>query len=267
MQHAQLISVYLLIAGLLLLSSCSTTLDFHVPTQSFSTPEVLGDTLRFRGQGEFSNSTKYSLAKLEQETIFSQQFNITTEKGAAKDNVLNFTGGVGVGSAVELTYRAYPDYPDLFGAKVQILGRSREKNSKGWKLSLFGGYGQGEVDNTSFETSSPGSGSRTYRAKLNIKAYEFGASIGHQINKNFLPYLSAVIRNAEAEGKLNSTSNSEVKINRTAKIGSLQLGIQANSTSGGNYLLLETGYTKSKWGKYSPREDYTLGRTIGFLFL
>jgi hypothetical protein len=99
------------------LVSCSTTLDFHIPTQSYMTPEVVGKTLGFRAQGTYSNSVKYRLAKLEQAAIFSSQINVSTDEGSSKDNVVNATLGLGLGNSVELYYRSYSDSPSLFGVK------------------------------------------------------------------------------------------------------------------------------------------------------
>ena len=56
---------FLLILTFAFLYSCSTTLDFHMPTQNFSSPEVVGKSLGLRGQGTLSNSTKFKVATLE----------------------------------------------------------------------------------------------------------------------------------------------------------------------------------------------------------
>lgn len=251
----------ILLCLLSFLVSCSSTLDFHVPTQSFMTPEVVGETLGFRGQATFSNSTKFRLASLEQRAIFSSQIDVSTEEGTSKDNVLNGTAGLGLGNAVELTYRAYADSPDLVGGKVQVWGRDGGKREEGLKASLFGGYGEARTDDDSLTASNLNNGSRTYKSTLDVKSYELGATVGYRINKFFLTYLSGNYRSSKAEGTLTSSSNPTVNLSNDAIVRSLQSGLQVNKEKA--YILLEGGYAKSIWKGLDPRDDYTLGISIG----
>jgi hypothetical protein len=250
---------------LLLLSSCSSTLDFHVPTQSFSSPEVVGETLGFSAQTSFTNSTKFRLASLEQSAIFSSQVDISTEEGTSKDNTLNGTAALGLGQAVEAIYRRYTDSPDLLGAKVQLLGRDGPKKNEGWKMTLHGAYGKGEVDNKSLSVSNGSGTTRVYNSVLDIKAYELGGSFGYRMNEYFLPYLSYNYRSYDAEGNLSSTSFTDQVINGRAKVRSTQLGILLNKNK--FFIQFEGGHARSSWRNAKDRDDYTLGLSLGLKFL
>lgn len=256
------LTILLLPILLLGVSSCSSTLDFHVPTQNFQTPEVVGDTVGFRGQMTYTNSTKFLLAKLEQSTIFSSQIDVSTEEGTIKDNVLNFTAGLGLGNAVEVTYRAYSDSPDLLGLKVQILGRDGGKREEGVKLSVFGGYGAAEVDNSNLTASNLNGGTRSYNSTLDVKSYEIGTVVGYRFTSWFLTYLGLNYRGSEAEGNLTSDSYPNQVLRNDAIIRSAQLGFQLNS--GEKYVLLEGGFATSIWKGLASRDDYTLGLSVGF---
>ena len=257
--------ILLLCPLLLLLGSCSTTLDFHVPTQSFSAPEVLGESLAVSTQATFSNSTKYRLSRLEQSSIFSSQIDVSTEEGTTKDNILNFTGAVGLGNAVEATYRSYADSPNLVGAKVQLLGRDGVKKKEGLKLSLQAGYGTGEVDNKTLSSSNGSGTTRSYNAVLDIDAYELGGSFGYRLNEYFLPYLSYSFRSYDATGNLTSASFTDQTIRGRAKVQSTQLGLLMSKNK--LFIQFEGGHARSSWRGADERDDYTLGLSIGLRFL
>jgi hypothetical protein len=230
------------------------------------TPEVTGEAGSARAQATYSNSVKYKLASLEQAAIFSSNINVSTESGTNKDNILNLTAAVGLGNALELMYRSYRDSPDLFGAKVQLIGRG-EKDKEGLRLSLFTGYGASEVDNKSITATNGSGSSRSYQATLDIKAFEAGASIGYRVNKNVIPYLSYTFRNYEADANLTSDSYDNQSIKGTAKLNQASFGVQVNAnTKQPIYTLLEAGYVKSTWAGADSREDYTLGASVGILF-
>lgn len=210
----------------------------------------------------YTNSTKFLLAQLEQSTIFSSQIDVSTEEGTVKDNVLNLTGGLGLGNAVEITYRAYSDSPDLLGAKVQILGRDGGKRERGVKFSVLGGYGSGETDNSTISASNLSGGTRSYNSTLDVKSYELGAVLGYRLTNSFLVYLAANYRSSEAEGNLTSASFPDQVLRNDAIIRSGQLGIQVNKDE--KYVLLEGGFATSIWKGLASRDDYTLGLSVGF---
>jgi hypothetical protein len=251
-----------LLFALLFLSSCSTTLDFHVPTQNFMTPEVVGKSLGIRTQTTFSNTTKFRLAKLEQAKLFSSSIRISTEEGTTKDNTLNFTGGVGIGNALEVTYRSYRDSPDLIGVKAQILGRDGGKRQEGVKLSIHGGYGSSEVDNKTLTATDTSGTTRSYNSVLDVEGFEFGGVIGYRLSDKFLPYFSYNYRHFEANGNLTSDSFTNQSIDGVAKVQSLQFGVDLTVNT--LHILLESGYANSRWRELEQRDDYTLGLSIGF---
>lgn len=252
--------------ALFYLSSCSSTLDFHTPTQNFSSPEVVGKSLRVRMQATYSNSTKFELASLERNTIFDSSVDVSTERGSRKDNVLNGTGGIGLGNALEVTYRSYSDSPDLLGLKAQVYGRDGGEKKEGLKMSLLAGYGNAETDNDSLTvTRLDGSDQRTYNSTLDVETLELGAVIGYRINKTFLPYFAYNYRQSDAEGTLDSTLSTDVNIASKAKINSYQIGLQISSQK--LYLLFEGGYARSEWANLTPEDDYSLGFAIGLISL
>ncbi|MEC7276779.1 MAG: hypothetical protein VXV96_10700 [Bdellovibrionota bacterium] len=255
---------YWLIFFPLFIFSCSSTLDFHVPTQNFSTPEVVGDTLDIRTQVTYTNSTRFELASLERDNIFSSSATISTEKGTTKDNVLNGNIGIGLKDFMEFTYRSYSDSPDLFGVKFQLVGRDQGEKKEGLKLSLLAGYGNSTTDNDTI-TATNGSGTtRTYTTKLDVESFEVGGVIGYRVNHWFLPYLAYNFRSSDAKGLLSSAVFTDVNLRNKAKVFSTQLGIQLNSQD--SYFLFEGGHNRSEWGGLEPLDDYTLGLALGLVF-
>lgn len=247
-----------------LIVSCSTSLDFHSPTQNFITPEVAGRTARLRGQIEYSNSTKFRMAELEQETIFSSQVNVSTEKGTTKDNILNGMLGVGLGNSVEVHFRNYSDSADILGVKVQLLGRDGGTLKEGVKASVFLGAGSSETDDDNLTASNLSGTTRVYRSTLNVSTVEYGAVVGYRFNQKVLTYLSLAKRDSEAEATLTSSEHSNLEINADATITNAQLGLQGNNDD--LYFLLEAGYARSKWQGLEARNDYSLGLGIGLFF-
>ena len=247
------------------LCSCSTTLDFHVPAQVFMTPEVIGKTLGVRTQGDFSNSTKFQLARLEQSNIFSSQINVSTEQGTVKDNSLNLMGALGLGTFTEVYLRRYHDAPLFYGVKVQLIGSGEDKREEGYKFSVFGGYGSDEVDRKSITATNGSGGSRTYDAVLDIDAYELGATLGYRLSKKVLPYLSYSYRSFDASGDLTSPTEQDLMISGIADVKSVQFGTVIDIEK--TYCLIEAGYVQSKWRDSSARDDYSLGVSFGARFL
>lgn len=248
------------------LVGCSSTIDFHVPTQNFMTPEVEDDEFSFRTQLSFQNSTRFELASLERGDIFDDGSGLVdTEQGTVKDNLLTGMLGLGLSNTVEVFYRAYADSPDVIGAKLQILGRTGQP-TRGPKLAVWMGGGSSEYDNDTFSPSSLTGDTREYTYESEGFIYEVGVVAGFRLNSKVLPYLSAAFRRTLAESRLTSDTFENLTIKNQAIIKNVVLGLQTRFDSG-TYFMFEGGYASSEWKGIESRDDYSLGISIGQVYL
>jgi hypothetical protein len=261
-----ILNIVILISMLLFTVSCSTTIDFHVPTQSFVTPEVVGRTLGGRAQATYSNSVKYRVARLEQASIFSSQINVSTEEGSTKDNIVNATFGLGLGNAVELYHRLYMDSASIWGAKLQLLGRDGETRSEGYKMAFFAGGGSGTVDEKTITATNGDGASRSYNAVLKVRGLEYGFSLGHRFNKNFLLYTSGTVREHKAKTELTSDSYDDLSIVGRSQMKQLSIGLTIDSSDKSIYVIAEGGWVELQWKDQKNSYDYALGASIGLRF-
>lgn len=251
-----------LLAVLLLLSGCSTTIDFHGSTNVFTGPEVIGKTFGFTGQLGFGNSTKFKLASLEQKAIFSSQAVANTDSGMIKDNNFNSHLGMGLGERFEVYYRMMGDSPDPFGVKWQIIGDGVNKKSDGLKFLIFAGIASTYNDKGSL-TASNGSGTtRTYTTDLDVSMSEFGASVGYRPGPMFLFYTTPFYRQYGAEARLTSTSNPNLTIDKNAIVRGIAVGTMLNF-SPKSVINIESGYAHSQYSSGAQRDDYLLGASLG----
>jgi len=244
------------------ISSCSTTIDYQGSTNTYTSPEVAGETMGISGQLEFGNSTKFSLATLEQSNIFSSNINVDLSSGMAKDNVLSAQAALGLGKKFELYYRALADSPDLLGGKFQVLGEGAIKKADGFKLLVFGGYGPGMDDDEKFTATNGSGGSREYDSKLNVSMYEFGISLGQRFKKMYIVYLTPFYREFKADATLTSTSYPTVQINKKSIVKGCNVGVRLE-TDTKFFINLEAGYAHSQYSSTIQRDDYTLGGAAG----
>ena len=137
------------------------------------------------------------------------------------------------------------------------MGRDGGAREIGTKLSILGGYGKADVDNSNFTASNLNGDSRSYSSTLNVESFELGMIAGYRFESWFLLYLAGNYRSSDAGGSLTSDSFSHVEIRNKAIIRSAQLGLQFNNEN--RYILLEGGVVESMWGGSKSRTDYTLG--------
>ena len=247
---------------LLLLSSCTTTVDFHGSTNIFTGPEVIGTAFGIDGQVGLGNSTKFTLGTLEQKAIFSSQITTDTHAGINKDNNINSHLGLGLSESFEVYYRMMGDSPDPFGLKWQIIGDGVNKKTAGVKFLVFGGIARTYEDQSSL-TAENGSGTKkTYDSDLKVSMTEFGASLGYRPGPKGLFYLTPFYRHFQAKANLTSTSYPTVAIDKEALVRGIALGAIVNFNPS-TVLNIESGFTHSQYASSSQIDNYILGVSIG----
>lgn len=260
---SMLIRIFTFVLTLFFILSCSTTVDFHGSTNTFTTPEVVGKNFGLRGGIGLSNSTKFELGKLEQAAIFSSQVRVDSEAAMIKDNHLTTQIGLGLFENIEVYYRAFGDAPDPIGVKWQVLGSGFLKKEDGLKLLVFVGASPKYSEAGSL-TASNGSGTtRTYNTSLDVTMMEAGLSVGYRANKNVVYYLAPFYRSFDAKGSLTNNSYATVDISKEPLIRGVNLGISLNSDSN-FFLTLESGYAHSQYTNSIEKDDYSLGGILGF---
>jgi hypothetical protein len=257
---------FLLFFILIFISGCSTTVDFHGSTNTFTSPEVVGKTLGLSGQFGFSSSNKFVLSTLEQASIFSSQIVVNNNAGLVKDNNIQTQIGLGLLDNYEFYYRAMGDSPDPIGFKWQIIGDGYEKKSNGYKLLIFAGAAPSYNDKGSLIATNGSGTTRSYNTDLKVSMVEVGSSFGYRMNAHSIVYMTPYYRKYKADAVLTSTTNPTYNINKEPIVRGVNVGASFNTDSN-LVLMIEGGYSHSQYSSSQEVDDLAIGGSLGFNIL
>ncbi len=248
----------------MLLSSCSTTLDFHVPGNRFQTAETSGKTLGGKVAIGGGRALKYELGHLYADTIFGENVSIDTEQGVYDSTGLHIDAALGIIEELDLYYSDFLDAASIFGLKWQFYG-DHGKDQEGHKVAFMGGLGSASEDKESFNVNN-GSSKNLYRANLDIFAYETSLIYSYRSTRNFLTYLGYTYSVYDTEADLHGNGLASEHIEGKVKTHSLLAGVELSTGLNGVGVIIETGYTKGVWRSKYKREDIPLGVSLFFSF-
>ncbi len=231
---------------LIVLSSCSVDVDYHVPITRFESPETNGKFLSGNASASFGLSQKVQLAEVSEDIIFNFA-GPSVDNDSQWDNSAAFGAQLGLGilDRMDLVFRGNHDSPDTFGLKFQIFGSSRLEKKNGFKMSYVATYGTSENSDGTLVINS-----NNYSTNLAIDVIDQELIFGHRYNEELIFYLNTFYSYYDVEAKLSSTSVTDQNIKgKTRSFGAL-FGIEYNApTSGAASIFLkgETGFARSEW--------------------
>lgn len=242
----------------LLLTSCSTTIDFKIPGNRFHSPEVSGDTLNGKFQVGFGRAHKFETATLYGDSIFSSNASKDTEGRIQESKALTFDLNVGVVEELDFYMRSTADSALMYGLKYQFLG---DNTKEGHKLTVMAAYGTGSETESSQRVIGESS-ERIYKADLDIKAWEAELIYGYRHNKNILGYVNLNYSSFDTETFLSSPSFDDERIIVTARSYGLLLGVDLTTKDRKTGVIIESGVVKSEWDNRFDDTDIPIGANI-----
>jgi len=134
--------MFKIIALLLLLTSCTTTLKYQMDNHSFLTPETKGEFLKGDVGVSYHQTQKVVLAKVFDDFIFGTT-TVSDSKSISQGASLLGPLAINLGliNAVDFYIQGA-----RFGFKYQFIGTSQKENSTGYKGAIALGYGYDKRD-------------------------------------------------------------------------------------------------------------------------
>lgn len=254
---------YLLIAlSILTLSSCTTTLDYNVPSNRFQSAEVSGRTLGGRVEIGGGRGNEYQLAQIYNVSIVNSTADLSTDQSISDTEALSLSMSLGVVERLDAYYYSYYDAADIFGLKFQFLG-DVTPDKEGHKLAIMAGAGSmGDDETTSVKLDNP---SKKYEGRIDLKAYEFSFLYTYRFTKNFATYLNLTHSIYKVTAFLKSDSETDFNIRGYTRTNLALVGIDLSTGSSKDVgVMVEAGYSRGAWQKKFYNEDIPLGLNFYF---
>lgn len=239
-----------------LLCSCSSSVDFHMPSQRFLSPETAGGLLKGNGSIGRHASQKVVVLQNTNSNPVDQSSSINSAGGLA------LGGDLGLFKRLDFYARAFNDSPLMLGAKFQFLG-DPDRTKPGIKVSVAAGYGSVEEEekNDEFEIVNNEVESTV---KADYTRVDYSAHIGYRFNEHFMLYFSAGKADYATEGEVFQGGNSVLKYKEEGDSIDYNLGgvISKKSIS----ILLEAGRSESTWQDATDKARMRYGGVLRYHF-
>ena len=241
-----------LLLFLSLLCSCSSSVDFHMPSQRFLSPEASGELLKGSLRVGYHSSQKVVVLANTNTNPVDESSSIGGAAG------ISLGANLGVWDRIDLYARSYNDSPMVFGAKVQVLGGAGPKE-KGLKVSLAAGFGRAskeennnEIDLTNSEVDSV--------VNADYDRNDYSAQVGYRFNDRLLLYASVGKAEYETEGTVKQGSSTVLSYSEEGEQTDYSLGclLSKNTFS----IQLEAGLSQGKWIDAGDEESLKYGGTL-----
>jgi len=246
--------------SLLILSGCSTELKYTMNNSKFLTPEARGKL--FKGDVSLSYQTVNKV-------VISEAFDpIIFNLPASATDVNQIRNGGNISLPINLGLMEQLDFYTIdskYGFKYQFVGAGDEKREEGYKAAVALAYGYDHPDKEDVIYSN-GNSVRTYSTDMKVKSYELSLLFGKRIDNKNLFYTNLFHDRYEYDGKLTSTSFSEVKASGKSQNTGLLLGYELSSDPKGlgAKIKLEGGIVYGKLDDSDDRTAGTFGSSLGF---
>ncbi|MDD0853362.1 hypothetical protein HBN50_09650 [Halobacteriovorax sp. GB3] len=236
------------------LTSCSTTVDFKIPSNRFHTPESSGRTLGGEVGIGYGSLQKYETAQIYNYYIFDDVEADFTDSISRSSGIAAYAQ-LGVLERLDLYYNTAHDSADVFGLKYQFLGKAKEL---GHKMAIMLGYGNGSESKSSTNLVSR-SDSRDYQADLDYDAYEAEILYGYRQTKNLLYYVNLNYSLYDTVTKLSSSSYEDESIRGIVRTVNTLVGIEIQESKEMLSIRIEGGIGRSKWEDRYSKTFYPIG--------
>ncbi len=245
---------------LILLTSCSTKIDYHMATTRFDTPEVSGGLLDGSVEWNVASSRKVILGEVWTNWfIFSSATTYDDQYIESSINYMNLSFELGLLPILDIYQDSHWDSPAIYGVKIQLFGSSRKEVKEGMKVALKLGLGSANGDKESnVYTDSDGVTTSSVESEMSIDAYEAAMIVGYRTNQRLIWYLNSFYQYYKVESELVKDGVTELTANGISRNYGLLAGMRFGETL---HASVEGGYTKSSYESYS-----TDGAVVGLEF-
>lgn len=251
----------LMILFIILLTSCSTEIEYKMPISRFQTPETSGQTLSGNAYVAYEGATKVVLSTAERSTIYDE-YEVNNDKSTSRSRGIAIGANLGIIPMLDIYFASHADSPAFLGAKLQLIGGAPKES--GFKFLIGGGLGNAEDDVENFSsTNFEGDETRTYQSTLKISAYELISSMGYRFNESVLFYISGFYSEYVVDGSLTSDTLDDVTFESTSRNKGGNVGLKLTVPGGGRYVSVEGGYGKSEYRDLGSDEFLVYGFSTG----
>ena len=250
--------IYLL--PLLILTSCASKIDYHMPVTRFDTPEVSGEFLSGSIEWNMATSKKVTLG-----SIWTDAFIVVTSSTddskylETSKNFTNFTFELGLLPTVDFYTDTHWDSPAISGIKIQIFGTSKKESTEGIKLALKAGFGATELEQTSTYTGWDGTSS-SIKSIMDLKSYEAALIFGYRKSKELIGYLTGYYHHFKVEADLLKDNTTEISASGISRNYGLLAGVRIGHKSHASF---EGGVVKSSYESISTTSG-VVGLEFGY---
>lgn len=256
------INILLTAAIVFLISSCTTTLDYNIPSNRFQMAEVSGKRLGGRVEFTGGRGTEYELAKIYNASVLNSTADVSTDQSAHDTKALGLNLSVGVLERLDAYYSSYYDSADIFGLKFQFLG-DVTPDKEGHKMAIMSGVGtMGDDEATSVKLGEP---EKKYQGRIDLKAYELALLYTYRFTRNFATYLNLSHSFYKVTAFLKSDTDVDLNIRGYTRTNIALIGFDLSTGSQKDVgLMVEAGYAKSTWQHKLKNDDIPLGLSVYF---
>lgn len=181
---------------LILTSSCSTQLKYHMNNHKFLTPETKGEFLK----GDISLSSQQTQKAIVAEAFNFYIFNSSVNTSPSMSRSSSIDVPIDLGLFRRLDFFTLDS---KYGVKYQFWGAPENEKTVDYKAALALAYGY-DNQNSSDVTYTSGSTSRIYSTKMKVSSYETSLLLGYRFSELQLIYLNIFRDSYKYNGTLSS---------------------------------------------------------------
>lgn len=252
--------IFILASFVLLLTSCSSELKYHMSNHKFLTPETKGKFLKGDIGLAYQENQKVVLANAYDYLIFNLPASVSTATSIRRSSDINLPITLGMFRRLD-----FYTVDSTYGLKFQFVGSSELERELGWKAAIALGYGYEHNDSSSLNYSN-GTSVRNYNTDIKVKNYDVSLIFGKRFTETFLLYLSLMRDYYNYKGALSSTefpslNTSGHSVNIAANIGGHLIEAQSNHPF---FVKIEAGIVDGKLDQRESRTAGTFGGDVGW---
>lgn len=251
--------------SLLLLCSCATDIDFHVPLNRFESPEVNGKFLKGNVDIGFGSSHKITTAEVV-ESIFPSTFDPTVTEGGGIERSAHLSSSFSLGllKRLDFVFKSHGDGAEVWGAKFQFLGSVANESSNGWKGSLQLTKGSMSENEGTLNVSLRSGGTRNYDGYIEVETYDASLNFGYRFNKYLITYLNSVYSYYDSESTMSSNSFATIYVNGIVRTYGGLLGVRFGKHDQNLSVIVESGLMYSTWEGDISETSVPIGASFSY---
>lgn len=195
----------LILAGFILLTSCSTRIGVRTPSTKFISPEAIGQSLKGEITMYNARGTTASVDLTENTADNSLELSDTSDN----DDFLGVNGEVGIFEKMDLViFKPGSSSPIMGGVKYQIMGAPRLATKAGnHSLSIVAMAGTGTKDDKNDDRIELTPQDDEVETTLNMFSTNASLIYGYRLSNTVLAYAGGTYGTMKFDGELESSNN------------------------------------------------------------